>query len=75
MLSVPPLGRLACVSHQARVGKNSCQVMQTVAPSSAGFRWEEIYQAPLHKLSLCFFGGIWFKIFSERGPSRLVPTP
>ena len=22
-----------------------------------------------------FFGGIWFKIFSERGPSRLVPTP
>jgi hypothetical protein len=22
-----------------------------------------------------FNGGIWFKIFSERGPSRLVPTP
>ena len=22
-----------------------------------------------------FFGGIWFKIFSERGPSRIIPTP
>ena len=22
-----------------------------------------------------FFGGIWFKIFSERGPSRVNPTP
>ena len=22
-----------------------------------------------------FFGGIWFKIFSERGPSRVSPTP
>ena len=22
-----------------------------------------------------FFGGIWFKIFTERGPSRCTPTP
>jgi hypothetical protein len=22
-----------------------------------------------------FFGGIWFKIFSERGPSRVTPAP
>jgi hypothetical protein len=22
-----------------------------------------------------FFGGIWFKIFSVRGPSRVTPTP
>ena len=22
-----------------------------------------------------FFGGIWFKIFTERGPSRITLTP
>jgi hypothetical protein len=22
-----------------------------------------------------FFGGIWYKIFTERGPSRCTPTP
>jgi len=22
-----------------------------------------------------FFGGIWFKIFTERGPSRIILTP
>ena len=22
-----------------------------------------------------YFGGIWFKIFTERGPSRCTPTP